>query len=147
MNTDQVQLERRAAQRFGLHLPVFLRVSSSEREISAFTQDLSARGVLLYTDLCLSVGDAVELTLVMPSQITLGEDMRVRCSGIVKRVIPPVAGNTFGVAVHLEAYEYLPAAETAAEASTNFARISALHQQSREEKTSAELNPRTGALL
>jgi hypothetical protein len=146
MSTDQVQLERRAAQRFCLNIPVFLRLPSGEREASAFTQDLSARGVLLYTDLPLTVGDAVELTMVMPSQITLGEDMRVRCSGTVKRVIQPVAGNTFGVAVYLEAYEYLHAAETAAAASASFPRISAPEQQSREEKTSGRFNPRSAAL-
>jgi hypothetical protein len=146
MSTHPVHLERRAAQRFALHLPVFLRLPRSAREASAFTQDLSARGALLYTDLPLSVGEAIELTLVMPSQITLGEDMRVRCSGTVKRVIQPVAGNTFGVAVYLEAYDYLPATETTVEASASFARISALHQQNREEKPAEELNPRIAAL-
>jgi hypothetical protein len=61
-------------------------------------------------------------------------------------VIQPVAGNTFGVAVYLEAYDYLPEAETTVEASASFARISALHQQNREEKTAEELNPRIAAL-
>lgn len=145
MSTSQVHLERRAGQRFCLHIPVFLRLPNGEREGSAFTQDLSARGVLLYTELPLSVGDAVELTMVMPCQITLGDDMRVRCSGTVKRVIHSVAGNTFGVAVYLEAYEYLPAAETAAEASANFARISVPQQPNQEEKISGRFNPRTAA--
>ncbi len=146
MSTDQVQLERRGAQRFNVHLPVFLRVAGGEHEASAFTQDLSARGALLYTDMRLSVGDLVELTLVMPSQITLGEDMRVRCSGRVKRVIHPVAGNTFGVAVCLEAYDYLPAAETAAEAAASFARISGAHEPGREEKNQKEFHPRVQVL-
>jgi hypothetical protein len=50
------------------------------------------------------------------------------------------------VAVYLEAYDYLPATETTVEASASFARISALHQQNREEKTAEELNPRIAAL-
>jgi hypothetical protein len=149
MSADQVRLERRAAQRFDFHLPVSLRLPGSEREACGFSQDVSARGVLLYTDLPLSVGDAVELTLVMPSEITLGESMRVRCPGKVVRVLQPVSGNKFGVAVYLESYEYLPAAELA-ETSASFARISALHptprEQNREDETPKELHARTAAV-
>ena len=147
MSTDQVHLERRAAQRFDIHLPIFLRVPGNEREACGFSQDLSARGVLLYTDLPLSVGDAVELTLVMPSEITLGESMRVRCPGRVMRVLQPVAGNKFGVAVYLENYEYLPAAELV-EASASFARISALHEavHQHEDEVHAQLHARTAAV-
>ena len=142
---SQRRLERRAAQRFDFHVPVFLRLPGSDREGNGFSQDLSARGVLLYTDLPLSVGDAVELTLVMPSEITLGESMRVRCPGRVVRVLQPAAGNTFGVAVYLESYEYLPAAELV-ETSASFARISALHQQSRQEEAPKEPQARAAGV-
>lgn len=135
MSSDQVQLERRAAQRFDFHLPVSVRLAGSDREGCGFTQDLSARGALLYTDFPLSEGDAVELTLVMPSEITLAENMRVRCRGRVTRVLQPVAGSKFGVAVHLEGYEFLPETETTTEASGSFDRISALHGHNHEEKT------------
>jgi len=149
MSSDQVHLERRAAQRFDFHLPVFLRIPGSEREACGFSQDLSARGVLLYTELPLSVGDAVELTLVMPSEITLGESMRVRCPGKVVRVLQPAAGNKIGVAVYLESYEYLPAAELT-ETSASFARISALHEAVREQNRLEEapkvLHARTAAV-
>ena len=108
MTTDPIQLERRSAQRFDFHLAITVRRSDTEIEGHGFTQDLSGRGALFYTDFDLAPNDAVELTLVMPSEITLTQSMRVRCRGKVIRVIPPVAGNRRGVAVHLEGYESLP---------------------------------------
>lgn len=111
MTTTQVQLERRSTQRFDFHLPVSVRLSgSTDPEGCGFTQDLSARGALFYTDFRLSLGDAVELTLVMPAEITLGENMRVRCRGKVVRVCPPAAGSKCAVAVQLAGYEFLPEA-------------------------------------
>jgi hypothetical protein len=109
MTTTQVQLERRSTQRFDFHLPVSVRLSGNTGpEGCGFTQDLSARGALFYTDFQLSLGDAVELTLVMPSEITLAENMRVRCRGKVVRVCPPAAGSKCAVAVQLAGYEFLP---------------------------------------
>ena len=70
MNTNPVRFERRAAQRFDVHLPVTVNIPDSASSGHGFTQDLSARGVFLYTDFPLAEGDAVELTLVMPSACT-----------------------------------------------------------------------------
>jgi hypothetical protein len=107
MTSDQVHLERRVAQRFEFHTSVSLRLLGSGVEAYGFTQDLSGRGALLNTNAPLSQGDAIELTLMMPSEITLGENMRVRCKGRVVRVCG--AGSKGSVAVQLEgAYEFLP---------------------------------------
>ena len=117
MSTNPVRFERRAAQRFDVHLPVTVNIPESARSGHGFTQDLSARGVFLYTDFPLSEGDAVELTLVMPSEITLAENMPVRCRGRVMRAAVTVGSNQMGIAVHLEGYEYLPEATSVAEVS------------------------------
>ena len=114
MSTDQVRFERRATQRFDFQLPVTIRLTDNNSEGYGFTQDLSARGALLYTDFALSEGAAVELTLVMPSEITLAENMRVRCRGKVMRVCTALTGTRFGVAVRIEGYEYLPEISSAA---------------------------------
>ena len=111
MTTTQVQLERRSTQRFDFHLPVSVRrPGSPDHEGNGFTQNLSARGALFYSDFSLNMGEAIELTLVMPSEITLAENMRVRCRGKVVRVCPPAAGSKCAVAVQLEGYEFLPEA-------------------------------------
>ena len=144
MSDDQVvQLERRAAQRFDFHLPLAVRLATSEHEGQGFTQNLSARGVFLYTDYPLQPGSNVELTLVMPSEITLAENMRVRCQGRVMRVVPMT--SRAAVAVYLESYEYLPQGENVAEASASFARISALHERAHEEKVTARPESRRAA--
>lgn len=117
MSTSQVRLERRAEQRFDVHLPVTVSLPQGSSKGQGFTQDLSARGVFLYTDIPLSEGDAVELTLVMPSEITLGENMPVRCRGRVMR-IAQMSGARTGVAVHLEGYEYLPESARVTEVSS-----------------------------
>jgi hypothetical protein len=134
MSADQVQLERRAAQRFDFQLPVSVRRTGSEREECGVTQNLCARGALFHTDLPLSEADAMELTLVMPAEITLAENMRVRCRGRVLRVLSAAVGTASLVAVHLEGYEFLPEAHAG---STAFARISALHEHHHEDENRA----------
>jgi hypothetical protein len=148
MNPPPVRVERRAGQRFPFLLPVFVRDLSSGVEARGFTQDISSRGVFFFTDAAFAEGAAIELTLNMPSEITLGDDMRVRCSGSVLRVaLPPdvsqhdplqpsvTAANPraetkIGVAVRLHGYEYLP--ESADSSSSSFQRVSALHERRHE---------------
>jgi hypothetical protein len=111
VSTTQVGIERRAAQRFDFQLPVSVRISGSDIDAQGFTQNLSGRGVFFFTDFRLTEGDAVDLTLMMPSEITLGESMRVRCRGRVVRVDSLGVGGKKSVAACFQGYEYLPAAQ------------------------------------
>jgi PilZ domain len=145
MTNPPVGVERRIGQRFGFNLPVSLRDIASGTEGLGFTQDLSSRGVFFFTDMAISPGAEIELTLRMPSEITLGENMRVRCRGRVLRVVKPAdrgwqsetpaalangsaetasTETKIGVAVCLSGYEYLPETE---DDSADYRRISALH--------------------
>jgi hypothetical protein len=153
MTAPPVRVERRVTQRFPYLLPLSLRQISPSVEGQGFTQDVSSRGVFFFTDLPLQEGAEIEVTLRMPSEITLGESMRVRCRGhilrVVKKVVQPAPvqdSNSqvetsqertsqertsqerikIGVAVRLECYEYL---SDMAESSPSFARVSALHSQ------------------
>jgi len=105
MATSQTFIERRSTQRFDFHRSVSVRRGSEEG--LAFTQDLSARGMFLYTDMVLQVGDDLELVLNMPSEITLSEDVRVRCLVRVLRVLPAATSHKSGVAVLVKNYEFL----------------------------------------
>src|SRR5579883_466679 len=129
-------------QRFSLHVPVSLRLFGSEHESGGFTQDLSARGSYLFTDFPLAVGETIEVTLLMPSVITLGESMRVRCQGKVLRVVQPTAGTRLGVAVHFAGYEYLPEQPEEGD-SQEYSRISALHEHSKEPPVRAAAHSRS----
>jgi len=138
MINPAVGVERRVGQRFAFNLPVSVRVLSTGVEGVGFTQDLSSRGAFLFTDMALCENAEIELTLRMPSEITLGESMRVRCRGLILRITNagnngnPAAGETksvdtetkIGVAVCLKGYEYLPEDD---DHSADFPRISAIH--------------------
>jgi PilZ domain len=136
MTTPPVRVERRVGQRFPYLLPLSIRQAVMSIEGVGFTQDLSSRGVFFFTDAPLAVGAEIELTLRMPSEITLGESMPVRCRGRILRIGRPAASSSqegtrtgaqtkIGVAVRLEGYEYL---SEAASSSPDYARISGLHQ-------------------
>ena len=103
---EQNRVERRCGQRFPYQLPVMLRVPGETRTGSGFTQDLSSRGAMLWTDLSLAEGQLVEMTLVMPSEITLADDMNVCCRARVMRC-DQVNGGKPAVAVHIEHYDFL----------------------------------------
>lgn len=111
MSTDPVRFERRSGQRFQLHLPLTIHLDG--KAVPGFTQDVSARGVFLYTEAQLAEGAVVELTFTMPSEITLAESMRVRARGRVLRAAPSQAGPRTGIAVQLDSYQYLPSLEGA----------------------------------
>jgi hypothetical protein len=88
-----VGVERRIGQRFAFNLPVSLRDVATASEGLGFTQDLSSRGAFFFTDMALNEGAEIELTLKMPSEITLGENMRVRCRGRVLRIVKPAENS------------------------------------------------------
>ena len=135
MSANPVHFERRASQRFHFQLPIAVRLPGTDREGCGFTQDLSGRGTFFYTDFQVSQGDAVELTFMMPAEITLTENMRVRCRGRVTRVLP--VDSKFGVAVHIEGYEYLSAAESAAQVAV-FPRVSRDHDADQTRKSGVD---------
>jgi PilZ domain len=154
MTTPAVQVERRVGQRFPYLLPVSVRHAASSAEGLGFTQDLSSRGVFFFTEMQLPEGAEVELTLCMPAEITLAESMPVRCRGHVLRVIRPLVsapddsaaraesktgGSKIGVAVRLEAYEYL---DTSTDSSPAFERVSTLHPGRPEDRPSGQISAR-----
>jgi hypothetical protein len=119
MSVDPNRLERRGAQRFEVHLP--LEIHLDGRTVPGFTQDLSGRGIFFFAEVALVEGAYVELTFTMPSEITLGENMPVRCGGKVVRAAAPQGGQQQGIAVLLDAYQYLPSDQPASQ----FVRVSA----------------------
>ena len=139
MTTSPVQVERRVGQRFPYLLALSFRQPQGAIEGVGFTQDLSSRGVFFFTDASLTDGAEIELTVKMPSEITLGESMPVRCRGKILRIVRPTgtpyntgasrAETKIGVAVRLECYEYLPDAS-----SDTMARVSGLHPRHEEEQ-------------
>jgi len=152
MTTPPVGIERRVGQRFPYLLPLSLRQPGTPVEGVGFTQDLSSRGVFFFTNAPLTTGSEIELTLRMPSEITLGESMPVRCRGHILRVERPAPTSApdspgtphletkIGVAVRFERYEYLP---ESSESSATFPRVSALHPHNEEDRPLAHSSARS----
>lgn len=104
MNT---KIDRRSRKRIVAELPVRVRSAPGSPEVTAQTRDLSTSGVFLYTQSRLEAGSEVELILILPPEITLGEKCWVCCHARVLRV-EPGAGRAFGVAAVIRRMEVLP---------------------------------------
>ena len=81
-----------------------------------------AEGLWLLPLAALPAGSVVELALTMPSEITLGESMRVRCQGHILRTSGANPRRRNGVAARLDSYQYLPS--TGQEPAAEFLRVS-----------------------
>jgi hypothetical protein len=88
----------RNAERFPLHLAVALRTPTEE--CMAETRDISAGGILFFTETAIAVGLAVQFTIRMPGE-TLGaaEDVLVACEGRVVRSSEEGDGHVIAVAI------------------------------------------------
>jgi Tfp pilus assembly protein PilZ len=101
--------ERRLAERFGLRIPLRIRIAKSAApEHAAESLNISTRGMCLATDLPLSKGTPVHLAFEMPEEVTRRPVAEWRCTGHVVYVQPtnsPQGANCVGVG--FDCYEIL----------------------------------------
>jgi hypothetical protein len=103
-------VERRAARRFTMTLPLTVRYASDNGAVeeTAETRDISFKGLYFSTTTEVQTGSPIEFVLTLPQQITLAGDVHIRCYGKVLRVEPQEGRR--GIAARIERYEFLPAA-------------------------------------
>ncbi|HEV7675848.1 MAG TPA: PilZ domain-containing protein [Candidatus Angelobacter sp.] len=102
----QPQPEKRNTRRFPLNLPISVKfLDDGTREMAGRTRDVSSRGVFMYLDTEISAGAPIEFVMTLPTEITLSDPIRVRCTGKIIRVdkAPPEQG----VAVAIEKYDFM----------------------------------------
>jgi hypothetical protein len=107
--------ERRGSQRFRISAP--LTVIAGDHEISAYTRDLSNRGVYFYLSLADSalVDRDFEFLIEMPSEITLSSSCRIRCRGkLVRKEMTSRNLTGAGIAAEILDYSILRDAATVA---------------------------------
>lgn len=100
--------DRRRNQRFRISVP--LTVIAGDHEISAYTRDLSNRGVYFYLSLADSVliSHDFEFLIEMPPEITLSSSCRIQCRGrLVRKEIPPRDLTGAGIAAEIFDYSIL----------------------------------------
>ena len=98
--------ERRTRQRFTINAPLTLFIG--DREIPAYTRDLSNRGVYFYlalADLQLADHD-FEFLVELPPEITLSSCCRIRCHGRAVRE-EKTSNNLTGIAAEILDYSIL----------------------------------------
>lgn len=100
--------DRRAMRRFDMRLPALVKVTGEGfQELLTETQNVSARGVFFYIDRPVDQGSKIEVTLTLPSHVTLTDAVRVRFTARVLRVDAPLPASRIGVAAVIEEYEFL----------------------------------------
>lgn len=107
--------ERRGSQRFRISAP--LTVIAGDHEISAYTRDLSNRGVYFYLSLADSalIDRDFEFLIEMPSEITLSSSCRIRCKGkLVRKEMTSRNLTGAGIAAEILDYSILRDAATVA---------------------------------
>jgi hypothetical protein len=98
--------DRRERQRFSINAPLILFLG--DREIPAYTRDLSNRGVYFYLALSDSklLDHDFEFVVELPPEITLSSCCRIRCRGRAIRKEEAQA-NLTGVAAEIMHYSIL----------------------------------------
>jgi hypothetical protein len=100
--------ERRRSERFNLGVPLIVQWTngSGQRKVHAVTQDVSSGGLFFCLPEAIPDGTPVEIEMTLPTQITLGTPVKVRCKGHIQRcVVKP--GESTGIATRIEKYEFL----------------------------------------
>lgn len=100
----KAQPERRSGTRIATSLPTRVRTPQGT-DVQGQTRDVSANGVFLYTNSKMEKGTEVELVLILPPELTLGEKCWVCCQATVVRV---EEGPQFGVAAQIRRMDILP---------------------------------------
>ncbi len=107
--------DRRRSERFNFGVPLTVQWTngSERRQAHAVTQDVSSGGVYFYLPEAIPDGTAVEIEMTLPTQITLGTPVRVRCQGRIQRCVLK-SGESTGMATMIEKYEFLSDSEDVA---------------------------------
>ena len=97
--------DKRARSRISVNVPAKVRSKEMDAEVAAVTRDLSMGGVFLYTDRKITEGSKLEIVLILPAELGLGDKQWACCQASVVRVED---GEQFGVAATIDRLDMLP---------------------------------------
>jgi hypothetical protein len=100
--------DRRARQRFPVHVPVSLKADRGGLPEATQTRDLSTAGVFVYSNSRMQEGSELELILVLPPEITFSDRRWVCCQASVVRVEENATQGNYGVAAVIKRFDVLP---------------------------------------
>jgi hypothetical protein len=107
--------DRRRSERFNFGVPLTVQwtTGSEQRQAHAVTQDVSSGGLYFFLPEAIPDGTAVEIEMTLPTHITLGTTVRVRCLGRIQRSVQ-ARGDSTGMATRIETYEFFSSSEDVA---------------------------------
>ncbi len=101
-------MESRTGKRFAMSLPVKIN-GKSRRSHAATTDNLSAAGVFISTNLPFRKGSTLKFQITLPAPIIGSKNsVKVDCAGRVVRVDAATKGKRRGVACVIDQYEFIP---------------------------------------
>ena len=95
------------SKRFPMQLPLTVKAQAGV-EYEGTTRDISAGGIFFFFDGDIAPGSPIQVTMMLPPEITGGERHRVCCCGRVVRVEVDSADIQRGVAVKVGGLVFLP---------------------------------------
>ena len=101
--------DRRSAARYLLSLPVTARVPDRTEPVAGMTRNISAHGVYFTTDLIMTPGSFLDLSLTLPAKFTGGTEGVIRTQGKVVRVEREAGAGHIGVVMVIQKYEIVRA--------------------------------------
>jgi c-di-GMP-binding flagellar brake protein YcgR len=103
-------LERRHSQRFPGHQSLLISFTNGSQEVAAFLENISLGGAFVCCERFIAVRTQVSLIVVLPTETTHGESVRVWCDSKVVRVEPQLKEGKFGIALEFLNLHVLPQA-------------------------------------
>src|SRR5579864_8833115 len=94
---SDAKTDKRARSRIPVSVPAKVRSKESAAEVSAVTRDLSTGGIFLYTDGRITEGSKLEIVLILPAELGMGEKQWACCEALVVRV-EDIDGRRHGIA-------------------------------------------------
>ena len=101
--------DQRSAPRYLISLPVTARVAHRPEPVTGVTRNISVRGVYFTTDLKLTPGSILDLSLTLPGEYTEGTEVFIRTQGRIVRVEREGEAGSIGVAMAIQKYEIVRA--------------------------------------
>jgi hypothetical protein len=98
--------DRRNDSRVNVRIPLKFKVIGNEGAVEhiAESENLSQRGVLMWTAYPLKIGVQLELKLTLPREISGGFGSQVQCTARVVRIHEGDSGGLTGVGLRIERY-------------------------------------------
>ena len=104
--TGSKQERRSGGKRVATQVPATVATLDGAQKQAAITRDLSMTGIFLYADQQIAMGSKIEVVLMLPAELGLGEKQWACCQASVVRL--ENGGGRIGVGARIDRIDVLP---------------------------------------